>query len=118
MRLTSNFTVDEFECPCCGKKTINTPFVHRLQVAREIASVPFVINSGYRCPEHNRAIGGKEDSSHPKGVAADIRARTPWERFSITNGLMKAGFERIGMGRDFIHVDMDIGKRQSQMWVY
>jgi len=74
--------------------------------------------SGYRCPEYNKAVGGKSDSSHLKGLAADIRAQTSSERFAIVNGLVKAGFVRIGMGRDFIHVDMDMSKPQHLMWVY
>jgi len=121
MRVTRNFTDDEFKCPCCGEFVDSLPFrafLAKLQDARNIASIPFVITSGYRCPEYNKAVGGKSDSSHLKGLAADIRAQTSSERFAIVNGLVKAGFVRIGMGRDFIHVDMDMSKPQHLMWVY
>lgn len=30
------------------------------------------VNSGYRCPELNRAVGGVETSAHLTGLAADI----------------------------------------------
>jgi len=121
MKLTRNFTDDEFRCPCCGKFVDSLPFrafLARLQDARHIAGIPFVITSGYRCPEHNSVVGGKTDSSHLKGIAADIRAHIASERFAIINGLIKAGFERFGIGRDFVHVDTDMSKPSRLIWIY
>ena len=121
MRLTRNFTDDEFECLCCGYFLDSLPFrafLVKLQNARDVACIPFVITSGYRCPEHNKAVRGKRDSSHLRGLAADIRVQTSSDRFIIVEGLMKAGFERIGIGREFIHVDMDISKPQRLIWIY
>lgn len=34
---------------------------------------PIVVNSGYRSPEVNKAVGGVEGSNHLTGCAADIR---------------------------------------------
>lgn len=34
---------------------------------------PIIINSGYRCPELNRLVGGVSNSQHQSGEAADIR---------------------------------------------
>ena len=34
---------------------------------------PIIINSGYRSPEVNKAVGGVEGSNHLAGCAADIR---------------------------------------------
>ena len=36
---------------------------------------PIHINSGYRCPQLNEAVGGVGNSSHLRGEAADIRLR-------------------------------------------
>lgn len=33
---------------------------------------PIKVNSGYRCPKHNLAVGGATQSQHMKGEAADI----------------------------------------------
>jgi zinc D-Ala-D-Ala carboxypeptidase len=121
MQLTENFTDDEFKCPCCGQFIDSLPFrafLAKLQDARNIAGTPFVITSGYRCPKHNAEVGGKADSSHLKGIAVDIRTHISPDRFAIINGLIKAGFERVGIGSNFIHVDMDTVKPQRLMWIY
>lgn len=34
--------------------------------------VPFIMTSGYRTPEHNKAIGGSPNSAHCLGMAIDI----------------------------------------------
>ncbi|MDO4496748.1 MAG: D-Ala-D-Ala carboxypeptidase family metallohydrolase [Bacteroidales bacterium] len=44
-----------------------------LEPLRQHYHTPIVVTSGYRCPELNRAVGGKEWSQHLKGQAADIR---------------------------------------------
>lgn len=33
---------------------------------------PILINSGYRCPVLNKAVGGVANSQHQKGLAADL----------------------------------------------
>lgn len=45
---------------------------HCLDPIREIWGKPIIVNSGYRCPELNKAIGGAKNSQHLKGEAADI----------------------------------------------
>ena len=43
-----------------------------LQPVRDHYARPVVINSGYRCPKLNKAIGSSSKSQHTKGMAADI----------------------------------------------
>ena len=43
-----------------------------LQPVRDHFARPVVINSGYRCPKLNKAIGSSSKSQHTKGEAADI----------------------------------------------
>jgi|TARA_B100001094_G_scaffold200441_1_gene194493 uncharacterized protein YcbK (DUF882 family) len=43
-----------------------------LQPIRDHFARPVVINSGYRCPKLNKAIGSSSKSQHTKGEAADI----------------------------------------------
>ena len=44
-----------------------------LEVLRERAAEPIIINSGYRSPQLNRKIGGAATSNHLTGCAVDIR---------------------------------------------
>lgn len=43
-----------------------------LDPLREWYGKPITVNSGYRCPRLNEAVGGVEDSQHVRGEAADI----------------------------------------------
>ena len=36
---------------------------------------PIYVNSGYRCPELNKAVGGVKTSQHQLGVAVDITTK-------------------------------------------
>ncbi|MBI9081934.1 MAG: peptidase M15 [Pseudodesulfovibrio sp.] len=93
-------------------------FLQRLDRARGIAEVPFVINSGYRCRSRNKAVGGSKGSSHMIGWAADIKATDDKSRGHILHGLYMAGFTRIGIRKDFIHVDADPAKNEKRTWLY
>ena len=86
---TENFSAWEFFCPDCKREYMDvTPygFIHRLQAARTIACIPFVIGSGWRCYHHNAAVGGVEDSSHKTGHATDIIVANSEERFISSQG--------------------------------
>ncbi len=88
-----------------------------LDQAREIAGVKFIIASGYRCPRHNFLIGGKEDSSHLKGFAADIFCVNLDTRYKMLKALIQAGFNRIGIYPKHIHVDIDPAKPPGLVWL-
>ena len=45
---------------------------NRLQVIRDLVQRPVRVTSGYRTPEHNKAVGGSKNSLHLSGMAADI----------------------------------------------
>ena len=47
-----------------------------LDKARDAWGKPIKVNSGYRCPELNRAVGGVSNSQHLTGEAADISTGT------------------------------------------
>jgi len=92
-------------------------FLHKLDKARNIAGLPFKINSAYRSPEHPLSIKNPL-SSHIKGLAVDISAKDSRTRFIIVDALIKAGFNRIGISDTFIHVDMDLDKSNKVIWTY
>lgn len=113
-----DFQEEEFRCPCCGRNEIKTELLDKLQAARSAAGVPFRITSGYRCPAHNRAVGGVPTSSHTAGYAADIAIPEGSTGFRILKALLTAGFQRIGIAGSFIHADIDPTKPHPTLWIY
>lgn len=79
MKENKYFKLDEFKCKC-GKCEMpeNMPsdeLVDLLVEIREYYDKPVKIKSGYRCKEHNRAVGGAPRSRHLVGDAADFIVR-------------------------------------------
>ena len=84
MRLSKNFTLAEFtKSQTATRRGIdNTPEGEHLEAAKELFENVVqavrdkfgltVINSGYRGPELNEAVGGSAKSQHCKGEAVDI----------------------------------------------
>lgn len=118
-RTLNYFKEKEYACKCgCGKASMDRTFMFMVNQARDFARVPFVVNSGCRCEEHNRNVGGSLISSHLIGRAFDIKAEHSDIRFVIIRSLLLVGFSRIGVGEDFIHVDNDPSKPRKVFWLY
>lgn len=113
-----NFSASEFKCSCCGMQNMDWGFTEKLDYARDIAGIPFIITSGYRCPAHNQDVGGVSSSSHIHGHAADIACTSSEDRYTILVALQEAGFDRIGIADSFIHVDDDPHKIPGMVWHY
>lgn len=84
-KLSENFDLEEFTRSDKTKELgiTNEPGEKELAALRELVSrtiqplrdklgVPIHVNSGYRCPELNKAVGGVPTSQHQKGEAADL----------------------------------------------
>ncbi len=100
------------------EKNMDEDFLAKLDNARVIADIPFIINSAWRSPEHNKKVGGKPNSSHLKGLAVDIKIENSRQRFIVLQALIAAGFTRIGIAKTFIHVDGDNEKDPRVTWLY
>lgn len=112
------FSEKEFACPCCGQNKMNQAVKDSLDSARHDAGIPFIITSGYRCKKHNTEVGGSEFSSHMNGTAVDISVLNSQHRYIILVTLLAEGFNRIGIGSNFIHADMDRSKPGDVVWHY
>ena len=114
MKLTDHFTKEEFDCQCgCGNGdiVINENLVFELECTRIHYGKPMRITSGIRCLSHNRKIGSRDTSSHIKGLAADISCKDMGARLELVKHLLRDGeFTRVGINKDFIHVDVDYDK--------
>ena len=114
------FSLSEFDSPDLphsGRANMDSNFLRMLDTARDTAGIPFKITSGYRTEVHNAKVGGVSNSSHLRGYAADIAVSGGGERWVIIDSLIKAGFNRIGVAKGFIHVDNDPDKTPA-IWTY
>lgn len=116
MRLTKNFTRREFkskdgaqmpEDVLCNIKDL----ADNLQVLRDFLGEPIRINSAYRSPAHNKAIGGVKNSQHVLGKAADIKVKDIETKdlyliieSLIIDGQMTDG--GLGLYDTFVHYDI------------
>ena len=124
--VSPNFSRAEFACKCgCGADAVDPILVMNLERMRAEAGGPIVIISACRCENHNREEGGKADSAHlcvPEKKewcqAVDIVAATGRDLFRLLHAAISAGFTRIGIGKDFLHVDIDPLKPQEVVWLY
>ena len=69
------FKYEEFDSPDLpgsGSEFMCPDFLELLDFARGQSGIEFRISSGYRSREHNAKVGGKPESSHLVGKAADI----------------------------------------------
>ena len=130
-QLTKNFTLEELSHSNTAKaKGINnTPSekeidclrllaVRLLQPLRDAYNEPFIINSGYRSPETNKAVGGVPNSQHTKGQAADIQVKEPRK---LLTKLLEIGldFDQAILYQDgrnnFLHLSYNSGRNRKQV---
>lgn len=88
---------------------------------------PITVNSGYRCPKLNAAVGGASTSQHLRGEAADITVGSPAENkrlFDKIVELQKAGriaFDQLiwekgtAAGPEWIHISYRAGANRNQI---
>ena len=118
--MMKHFNKSEFDSPDLpgSGQLMNEQFLYKLDDARGIAKVPFIITSGFRTVKHNDRIGGVDSSAHTSGRAVDIACRDSRSRWLIIDALIKCGFNRIGIADTFIHVDDDPTKPENVIWTY
>lgn len=98
-------------------KGLKEDFVEKLDMARGIAGVPFIITSGYRSEAQNEAVGGIKDSEHITGYGVDLAATDNEKRHKILDALYTTGFERIGIYDRHIHVGDSPTHPRPRTWV-
>jgi zinc D-Ala-D-Ala carboxypeptidase len=119
------FKLSEFDSPDLvgSGKAMDKEFLSKLDQARSLCDIPFRITSGYRTKEYNedllsRGYKAATNSSHLKGLAADIACTNSEARHKIVTALLKVGLNRIGIANTFIHVDKDSSKPANVIWTY
>lgn len=118
-----NFSDKEFYCPCSdlscsGKRAPHPALPLKLEVMRQLYGRPIAVNSGVRCPTHNKAVGGVPGSAHETGEAADLHCSGSRDRMSLVQACLKAGIRRVGIAKTFVHVDVSRKHDVDVIWLY
>ena len=110
--VAANFSYVEFDCKCGDSKCVNTlisvDLAGCLDKLRDKVGQPLTLNCAYRCPRHNRVVGGAWHSQHPLGTAADVRLPHNMTVEKLAEAAEAAGFQGIGTYNSFVHVDTRI----------
>lgn len=140
------FSSKELCCNCgCGLNNFSPDLLLTLNSIRERVGRPVYLNSACRCKYHDLEIylsgikksldvgeitgfeyddlieierAKERTSSHIKGFGADIRAVTAYDRYELKKEIYRLKVPRIGTGNTFIHIDIDISKKQNVEWLY
>ena len=117
--MTAHFSRSEFSCKCgCGLSGIHLDLVKKLECVRERFGMPIRVTSGMRCRKHNKKIAGSSEySAHLFGLAADLACTDSSTRHSLLPIVLDE-FNRVGIAKDFIHVDLDWMKDRDVVWTY
>jgi zinc D-Ala-D-Ala carboxypeptidase len=101
-----DFSPAEMACRGTGKLMIDERSMDMLQDLRTRLDRPMIVNSAYRSPEHNKAVGGAKGSYHMKGQAFDVRMDNQDPQHYMDTA-QRVGFMGIGQYADngFTHVD-------------
>ena len=101
----THFKLKEFGCRHCGQVKLDINLLLKLEELRELTGA-LIINSGYRCPTHNKNVGGASRSQHLKGTAADLRGvnMKPNQVHRHADKIFSNG--GVGKYKTFTHVDV------------
>lgn len=113
-----HFKYSEFDSPDLKDSGLymNHEFIKLLDQGRAATGFPWIINSGFRTLAHNEKVGG-QGPEHCEGNAVDIRANST-EKFAIAKWALDAGFKRIGIAKNFIHIGFSYELPQGVIWTY
>lgn len=106
--LSAHFRVKEFACRDGSDPVLVAPeLVMVLESIRTHFGKPVRITSGYRTPAHNKKVGGKPNSKHTCGLAADltIPGVKPAAVGAYARQLMP-DWGGVGVYKTFTHIDV------------
>ena len=88
-----------------------------LQPLRDAWGKPLHINSGYRCPELNKEVGGVPTSQHVKGEAGDVACDKPVELARLA-AAMCLPYDQMIIYPTFVHISHRLKGQQRAQILY
>ena len=115
-----HFSESEFQrcSPACYWSDMSAAFMKRLERFREIVACPVYLNSAFRSSAYEIQHGRTGSSMHTFGRAVDIRCRSNQERLKFIRAAIECGFNGIGIGYNYIHLDDRDDCMNPCMWLY
>lgn len=129
--ISENFSYHEFERSETAEKKGIINIIHTVQVRDSIKALvnevlqplrtawgkPLIINSGYRCPELNSAVGGAVTSQHIKGEAADVACDDPYALARLARDLALP-YDQMILYPTFVHFSHRLDGEQRGQILY
>ncbi|MFC4636481.1 D-Ala-D-Ala carboxypeptidase family metallohydrolase [Dokdonia ponticola] len=119
---TVDFSVFDSKDIIGSGRCIDRSLLKRLQLLEKRTGYAVLknINSAVRSHFWNKKVGGVSNSAHliTKCKAVDIHAPTRAIRNLLVVQAYNLGFTRIGVGKTFVHLDVDMSKPQYVAWGY
>ena len=114
------FAESEFNrcIPSCSMEDMDDEFLLLLDELREKCGIPLVISCAYRSREWDLSKGRSGNSAHTKGKAVDIIYNSSSTAYAIVKNAIDLGINRIGIGKNFIHIDNDDSLPQNVLFTY
>lgn len=115
-QLSEHFNIREFRCKC-GKNhvtVIDPRLIDKLErLYSSLGAVKGIITSGYRCSDHDKAVGGNGYGQHTKGTACDIifygKNGKPISSKIVSCKAQDLGFTGIAnITKDYIYTHLDV----------
>lgn len=123
VQISPNFTLEEFTNSSTAKrlgiknepneeqiKNLAALVNNVLQPLRDKLGKPVEINSGFRCPELNKAVGGSSNSQHMAGEAADIRVDDAKDAIEKLHIIMEHGI--------YDQLLLEFNAKTGAMWIH
>lgn len=104
--------------PSCELSDIHPDLVEYIRRAQHIAGFTFTITSAFRPKSWEFSKGRNGSSSHTKGLAVDISTNDSHTRYKVLVSLACVGVSRLGVGKSFIHADIDETKAHPIIFHY
>lgn len=120
-QLSKHFNVSEFKCKCGLNHNIliSTTLVNKLEeLFTTFNCSKIIVNSGYRCANYDKKIGGSSTGQHTKGTAADVtlydKNNKPIDTKRVCCAAQDLGFTgiaNINTAYTSIHLDVRTGSK-------
>lgn len=113
--------IDLSQCtPSCDESEIHPELLDKIRSMQALCGFRFDINSGFRPKIWEFKHGRNGSSSHSKSpsLAVDISTVDSHVRYKVVSSALAAGIPRIGIGKSFVHLDIDETKAHPIIFHY